>query len=165
MKPLYEIMPAFMSALESIDPADPATLEAVDDLECDLKTKLANYLMQAENLEAEANAVSAVVKRQQARIKSLNEKAAWLKAKALEAAELAGITAINTAEITAKIRKNPPSLQIYDSSLIPEEFMTWVPPSAGYFEPDKSAIKSAITKDGLIIEGASITYGSRWDIK
>ena len=113
-------------------------------------------------LDAEADAIDAAVKDMQARAKTKRNRAAQIRDYLKSSMELAGVTKIDCPHFQISIKNNPPSVDIFEASLIPVEFMRQpeAPPPA----PDKAAIKDAI-KSGAEVAGARLTQGTRIEIK
>jgi uncharacterized protein YoxC len=92
--------------------------------------------------------------------KSLEAKAerarAYLKA-AMEAAEIHSLTDKRTGT-TIKLQANPPSVQITDETLLPDE--VWRLPPAPPPEPDKKAIAERL-KAGEEVPGAALVQTTR----
>ena len=105
---------------------------------------------------AEAYAAHAAQANDKAR--SIMKRADWLKMYLLANMESCGITEISAPGICAKVKTNPPSVDVFDLSQIPEKFMRQPPPPSA--SPDKKAISSAI-KSGEEIPGARLMQSKR----
>ena len=73
-----------------------------------------------------------------------------------------GLSEATTGILTAKIRINPPSVQVQDESRIPDNFWRVIPETKA---PDKTAIKQHITTTGLDVPGCTLIRTERLEIK
>lgn len=164
---LYSITDRFLQAFEALPDSglDEATIfDTLESIEGELVEKgravAAFYL----NLEAEADAVEAMANRLKERAKAARARTEAMRSYLLTNMQRAGITEIKAEDgtFTAKIKKNPPAVEIWAPEFIPEEFMrTPEPPPPA---PSKSAIKEALAA-GTEVPGARLTQSVRLDIK
>ena len=73
-----------------------------------------------------------------------------------------GLYEATTGSLTAKVRVNPPSIQVQDESQIPGQFWRGIPETKA---PDKTAIKQHITTTGLDVPGCTLIRTERLEIK
>lgn len=115
-------------------------------------------------LEAEADAIEAAAKEMVARAKAKRNRAANIREYLKTCMEVAGVSKIGCAHFDITIKKNNPSVDVWDEKQIPAEFMRTpevvTPPAV----PDKVAIATAI-KAGRDVPGAQLAYNTRIEIK
>lgn len=138
--------------------------EAADTLEAvigQFEVKAQSVTAYALNTDAEIKAIDEHIKHWQARKKALQNQSEQIKAYLLRQMQAAGIKEIkaDNGTFTVKIAKNPPSVDVYDESLLPEHLLRVKT------EPDKTAIKAAL-KAGEDVQGARmVTDGERLAIR
>lgn len=122
---LYEISDAYLSALEQL-PGENISPEVIGDtLEGLLGTfeqkalSVAAFIL---NLESEANAVENAMLRMEHRLGSLRSRISSLRDYLCGEMERMKIDTVKNDELVAKIRANPPKVEIYDEELIPTNF-------------------------------------------
>lgn len=127
-----------------------------------LEVKAQNVAYAVKNLEATAAAIKSAEQEMATRRKAVENRASGLKEYAKTCMEIAGVTKIDCPHFALSIRSNPPSVDVFEPSLIPLKFMKQPePPPAA---PDKTAIKEAI-KAGEDVPGALLAQGTRLEIK
>jgi hypothetical protein len=100
-----------------------------------------------------------------ARRKAIEKRAEHLREYTKACMEVAGVTKIECPHFALTIKKNPPSVDVWDEKQIPIRFMrTPEPPPPPVPVPDKKAIAEAI-KNGEEVFGAMLVHGSRLEIK
>ena len=67
----------------------------------------------------------------------------------------------NDGSFTAKIKANPPAVEIAPDVILPSEFTRLIPART---EPDKTKLKDAL-KEGRAIDGVRLVQGDRLEIK
>jgi len=146
--------------------ADEQTLK--DTLEGEawpLELKAQNYGFVIRNLQATAASIKEAEEQMKARRQAIEKRAAALVERLKTGLEIAGVSKLETPHFALTIKKNPPSVDIWDERQIPAEFMrTPEPPPPPAPVPDKTAIKEAI-KAGREVPGAMLAQGTRLDIK
>lgn len=116
-------------------------------------------------LDAEADAIEAAAKEMVARAKAKRTRAANIREYLKTCMEVAGVSKIECSHFAITIKKNPPSVDVWDEKQIPEKFMRLpepLPPPVAV--PDKKAIMEAI-KAGEDVPGAQKAQGTRLEIK
>lgn len=130
-----------------------------------LEVKAQNYGFVIRNMEATAEAIKAAEKQMADRRKAIEKRAAALTERLKIGMEIAGVSKLETPHFALTIKKNPPSVEVWDEKQIPEEFMrTPEPPPPPQPVPDKAAIKDAI-KAGKEVPGAKLNQATRVEIK
>lgn len=78
--------------------------------------------------------------------------------------ERAGIEKIDCPMFSISIRKNPPAVEVDDTSALPAQFWRTPEPKPPVAAPDKAAIKAALTK-GDDVPGARLVQHTRLEVK
>lgn len=116
-------------------------------------------------LDAEAAAIEAAASDMMTRAKAKRSRAASIREYLKTCMEVAGVTKIDCPHFAISIKKNPPSVDVWDENQIPAEFMRVPePPPPPAPTPDKAAIKAAIAS-GRDVPGAQMAQGTRLEIK
>lgn len=164
MTALYQLVAQYRE-LQQIDAEEIPEEVLRDTLEAltgELEVKATNVAMFCQNLDTFAANCKEAAKRMNDRAAKIQRKADQVHSYLQAMLEAAGITKIETPEFTLAIKKNPPSLVVSESALIPDEFMVTPPAPASY--ADKQAIKAAL-KAGREIDGCRLEQGTRLEIR
>ena len=157
----YAALADKLDRLELDDQTIADTIEA-SGLVDDIQTKAQGVLMVA----AESTKYVPLIEMEIQRLKDLKATrervAAGLRDYLKSCMESAGIEKIECPLWKVSIQKNPPSVEVFDSTSIPLAYMTDPKPPAP--APDKAAIREAI-KAGKEIPGARMTQSTRLAIK
>jgi len=150
---LYQLTQNYNQALDFLTDPDneidlQTTIDTMESLEGELNDKLLNVGRFIASIEAEAEAINAISKRQNDRANALENKAGWLRNYLMSNMEHSGHTYIKAPDIALKLFKLPSSVRIIDESKIPAEF--WKEKVS--MSLDKNLIKSAGGCDGVRIE-------------
>jgi hypothetical protein len=153
---------AMVAALmESTDDAQAIadTIEA-ESYPLEVKARQAAYAPKM--LEAEADAIETAAKEMILRAKAKRTRAGHIREYLKTCMEVAGVTKIECDHFAISIKKSPPSVDVFEPSLIPMQYMHQpeTPPPA----PDKIAIKAAINA-GHDVPGAMLASGTTLVIK
>lgn len=163
---LYELANDYQRALAELPDSgfDQQTIaDTMEGLQGALVVKAQNCAAYCLNLEAEAEAVKAVAKRVSERAQVLENRAQSLRGYLYANMKRSGISEIkaNDGSFTAKIRNNPPAVEIAPDVILPTEFTRLIPAK---IEPDKTKLKDAL-KEGREIDGVKLVQGDRLEIK
>src|SRR3990167_11405266 len=163
---LYELADDYKRALIELPESgfDQQTIaDTLEGLQGALVVKGQNVAAYCLNLEAEAEAVEAVANRVAERAKTMRGRADSLRGYLYANMKKAGITEIkaNDGSFTAKLRANPPAVEIAPGVFLPVEFPRLIPART---EPDKAKLKDAI-REGRQIDGVRLVQGDRLEIK
>jgi len=162
---LYQIAAEYRQITDVLMDSDADEQTIKDTLEAEawpLELKAQNYGFVIRNMEATAAAIKEAEKQMAARRKAIEARAAHLLERLKTGMEIAGVQELSCPFFKVAMRKNPPSVEIFEPGLIPAEFMRQPePPPAA---PDKAAIKDAI-KAGGEVPGALLAQGTRLEIK
>lgn len=163
---LYELAGDYQRALVELPESglDEQTIaDTLEGLQGALVIKGQNVAAYCLNLEAEAEAVETVAKRVSERAKAMRARAESLRGYLYANMKRTGITEIkaNDGSFTAKLRTNPPAVEIAADVILPSEFIRLIPART---EPDKAKLKEAL-KEGRTIDGVRLVHGDRLEIK
>ena len=171
MSSLYEIDNAVLSAINAVySKVDPETgevldasaiedLKELDALKIDRKQKIENIACYIKNLEAEAEAIAAEVKKQNDRAKRKKTRAESLRKYVANSMIKAGETSIETARAALSFR-NSKAVDIPDESVISHKLCK----KTITYKPDKKAIREAI-ENGQRVRGAALVERQNLQIK
>ena len=149
---LYELTQNYMNLqdlLEDETIGQDLIESAMKEVGEDIEEKAQNYAVIIKNLEAEAEALEKEEKRLAARKSSLRNRNKILKDNLENSMKAIGKTKFKTNFFSFNIGKNPPSVNIDDENLIPDQYIVYT----------KSAAKKAMLDDikqGVIIPGVSL---------
>lgn len=168
MSTLYNIVDQYR-ALERLDPSEDLPAEVIRDtlegLTGELQVKATNVARYVLNIESTADAVEEAAKAMEVRAARMRDRADSIREYLRINMQAARITKIESVEFVLALKKNPPSVHIYDESAIPPDYMaTPAPPPPPVAKPDKKLIAKAI-KDGFTVPGAHLEQAERLEIK
>jgi carboxylesterase type B len=162
---LYQIAADHRRMVESLLATDNDEQTIADTIEAEsfpLEVKAQNVAYAIRTLEANAAAIKEAEKQMAERRKAMENRATHIKEYLKTCMEIAGVTKMECPHFALTIRSNPPSVEVYEPSLVPTQFMkTPEPPPPA---PDKTAIKDAI-KAGEEVPGAQLVQGKRLEIR
>lgn len=171
---LYELSSTVMSIMASIEDTQEsgeepsqALAEALADWTDDLQSKVINIAGFRESLLAEAEAIKAVAKRQQARAKALEIRAEWLEQYVVDAMRAAKITEAKSPQMLVRVKAGTGSVEIDDESLIPGEFWKVIPETkvVSAAEVRKALLAKAQNGEAPVIAGARLKFNYRLEVK
>lgn len=160
---LYELAASYRALAEQLADADLDAQTVADTIEAsgitdDIATKLQGIEMVARSAEAHETAIDAEIKRLQALKKHRQAIAKGLRDYALLNMQNAGIQKITCPLFTVSLRNNPPGVEVYESGLIPAEWMRQ--PDTPPPEPDKKRILAEL-QAGREVPGAKLKQTQR----
>lgn len=130
-----------------------------------LELKAQNYGFVIRNLESTAASIKEAEKQMADRRKAIEKRAAALIERLKTGLEIAGVSKLECPHFALTIKKNPPSVEVWDEKQIPVKFMrTPEPPPPPEAVPDKKAIMEAL-KVGEEVPGAIKAQGTRLEIR
>lgn len=155
MATLYELEDSLKLIQSMIEEGADESIfdEALENIKLDLADKLEGYAMVIKNIESDVEGYKAEEKRLSTRRKSMENKIKRMKEDMKKAMITANEEKINGERFSFTVKKNPPSLNLVDESIIPKEFLIQVEP-----EIDNAAIKERLLNEE-VIPGAEITQG------
>src|SRR5580658_3644019 len=124
---LYEIAEHYKFLLggmvnEETGEIDETVMAKLSQLTDPLETKCINITRIFKSLEAEAEAIEKERKAMAAREKALKGEVERLKDYLLDNMQKTEITEIKCPQFVIKLRKNPPSVDAYDESVLPDKY-------------------------------------------
>ena len=162
---LYEIAAQYRdmaTKLADLDLDDQTIADTLEGESGALVEKGQNVAFVVRNLGASAEAIKAAEAAMAARRKAMENRAARLRAYLLDGMRVAGIQKIDSPYFAIAIRKNPPSVDVFDADQVPADYMKVPPPPPP--APDKKLIAQAL-KDGADVPGCRLVQGERVEIK
>lgn len=170
---LYEITSTIDRIVSDLERAEEsgdqhlidALNEAMGDWSDDLNNKVVGIAAMRETLLVEAEAIKAIIKRQQARVKALECRAGWLESYAIAGMHQAKCSDINTPEMRVRISVGSGAVEITDPTKIPEKFFHTV----SSVELSKAELRAELLKmkdEGkpAEIEGAKLVFAEKLKI-
>ena len=170
---LYEITSTIEDIIKEIELAEESgdqhridlLNDAMNEWSEDLNEKVCAIAGMRENLLVESEAIKAIIKRQQARVKALETKAEWLEGYAIAGMHHAGCKDINTPEMRVRISTGTGSVEITDPTKIPEKFFHVVQS----VELSKAELREALMEmkkagDTPMIDGARLVFKEKLKI-
>ena len=169
MTSLYQLTADYRALLDTLADGDFDAATISDTIESsgivdDIQAKAQGYEYVARSLEADTPAAQAEIERLQARIASRAKSAQALRESVLTNMRGAGLDKIESSMFTFSVRKNPPSVEIADSTALPPAYWRTPEPKPPVAAPDKAAIKAAL-QAGTNVPGASLVQGVKLVIK
>lgn len=146
---LYELSSNYR-AIQEMDLDEETLRDTLDSIIGEVEPKAENIVKWIRNLKGENTAI----KEEETRLKNkriTNENK--IKALSLYLEDFlknSGLTRLKTGLFTLSIQNNPPSLEIYDATLIPDKYLIEQLPTI-----DKQAIKELL-KQGIEVPGAEL---------
>ena len=160
---LYQITTQFQhdaAKLADLDLDDATLADTLESLSGDFEEKATNTIMVSRNLGATSQAIREAAAAMLERAKAIDNRVDTLKKRVYEAMQTTGITRIECPWFVLSISNNPPSVDVFDSLQIPQDYMREIPATSA---PDKAKIKTALG-DGKDVPGARIVQGTRLKI-
>lgn len=149
---LYEITNAFPKLMEQEDMTDEVKQQIEQELTTLLQQKSQNIIGYTKNIELTIEAMKAEETRIAENRKSLENKLKKFKEYVKDCMENNNIEKIETELGTLTIAKNPPSVEILNMNVIPDEFKK----EEVTIKVDKTAIKNHFKQTGEIVAGVDI---------
>ncbi len=162
---LYELSHNYLQALAFLtDPdnelPDDVIADTLEALSCEWEDKAINVAKFMRNLEVTALAMKEAEQQMASRRKAFENRVQGLKDYLKFHLERTGITQIDSPWFRLSIQNNPPAVEVFNESLIPEAFKEQVIT----VKISKGKIKEAL-KAGQEVPGAVLTQGSRLAIR
>ena len=146
---LYELSLAFQD-VQNMD-LDPEVMkDTLDSINDAIENKAENIAKLIRNLESDVSAFKTEEDRLKTKRQSAENKVEWLKAYLEDNMKLTGKTKFKSGMFNFSIQKNPKSVNIFNESILPDEFLIPQPPKV-----DKTSLKELL-KNGVEIPGAEL---------
>lgn len=162
---LYQLSDMYLAdlkRLEDMDLDEQTMLDTLEGLSGELEVKATNVAAFCRNLEASAEAIKNAEAQMAARRKAIENRANRIKQYLKENMERTGILKIESPHFSMAIKKNPPSVVVDPSQVIPAEFYNQPPPPAPVL--DKKRVAEAL-KAGKEVPGCKLEQGTRLEIR
>lgn len=169
MTALYVLTNQYLELAEKLADGDFDAQTIADTIEAsgisdELAVKAQGIEFVARGAEAHHATIDAEIARLTA-LKAHRQKVAdGLRAYLKDNMERAGIEKIECPLFRLTIKKNPPSVELLDTSALPAEFWHTPEPKPPVAAPDKTAIKTALAA-GVVVPGARLVQGTRLEVK
>lgn len=146
---LYELSSNYR-AIQEMDLDEETLRDTLDSIVNEAEPKAENIVKWIQNLKGENTAIQEEETRLKNKRISNENKIKALTLYLQDFLKLSGLTRLKTGLFTLSIQNNPPSVKIYDATLIPEKYLKPQPPVY-----DKQTIKELL-KQGKEIPGATL---------
>lgn len=157
---LYELTANYIQIQEMIEEQDSEMLrDTLESIEGAIEEKAENIAKMIQSFNGDIEVLKAEEKRLADRRKSIENKIAGMKHYLHEQLEFAGLKKVKSATFTIGIQNNPPSVEIADESLVPEDYLVPQAPKV-----DKKSILQLL-KEGHEFEWASLKQGQSLRIR
>ena len=152
-KPLYDLVNQ-LTFLEAIEPEDEEQEKRLDEmlssLQLDINTKAVNIGKYVINLRGYIDMLKVEEERLYKKRKAIENRVEHIKSYLFKEMRKAMIMQVKGDVCTISIRQNPPSVEVTNVDLLPEEFKKIT------VEPKKKEILDLFKKDGIILTGTNI---------
>lgn len=146
---LYELSSSYR-AIQEMNLDEKTLRDTLDSIVNEAEPKAENIVKWIQNLKGENTAIHEEETRLKNKRISNENKIKALTLYLQDFLKLSGLTRLKTGLFTLSIQNNPPSVKIYDATLIPEKYLKPQPPVY-----DKQIIKELL-KQGKEIPGAEL---------
>lgn len=168
MTALYKLTNQYLALAEKLSDGDFDAATISDTIEAsgitdEIAEKAQGLEYVARGAEAHNLAIDAEIARLQALKQHRMKVAAGLRGYLLDNMQRMQIERIDCPMFSISIRKNPPSVEIFDQLILPVQFMVTPEPKPQVATPDKKAIAAAI-KAGQDVPGAKLVQGVRLNV-
>lgn len=166
MSTLYELSAQYQAALEAVEYNEVGeisieSIAALEAIEGSLDEKLINYACMSKNTSVDADKIKEAIEGMRKKEKRLRAKSEFFTGRIKMEMEQLGKQKIDSSPyFDISIKKNPPKLEIYDRTAIPESYDV----TETITSIDEAAIKQAL-KNGVEIPGAKLKQETRLEIK
>lgn len=151
---------ALFNAMANKEEWTAEDLAAIEQLDMDFETKAVGIAAYIKELSAEMLAIKDAKEQMARREKSVANRIESLKKYLLESMDLVDKKHIKHAYFDIKVKTNPPSVNIYDETIIPQDYFK----RTEVYTVDKSLIKLDIDR-GIDVPGAVLAVKQRIEIK
>jgi len=165
MTTLYLLAHEYRAAadqLADLELDDQTIADTLEGMAGELEVKATSVAMMARNLEATAAAIKDAEAQMASRRKALERRSEWLRRYLLESMQHAGIKRVECPQFALTVRDNPAAVDVFESALVPAEFMRQPEPPP--VAPDKKAIRDALAA-GTDVPGCRLTKTQRLEIR
>lgn len=162
---LYSLTEQYRSLLvladSETDIPEDVLRDTLEGLTGELTQKATNVARFVANQDAMAEAIDNAAEQMKLRSKRLRNRTAYLRQYLLVNMQAAGMQKLDTPDLVVAIKKNPPSVVVFDEAAIPADFKRTPPPAPPPVPvPDKALIRDAL-QAGTEVPGARLEQGMR----
>ncbi len=166
---LYSLTEQYRSLLvladSETDIPEDVLRDTLEGLTGELTLKAQNVGRFIANQEAMATAIEEAAEGMQKRAKRLRARTAYLRQYLLGSMQAADIPRLESPDLVIAVKKNPPSVVVFDEAAVPDTFKRTPPPAPPPKPvPDKKLIADAI-KAGQDVAGCRLEQGFRLEVK
>lgn len=163
---LYALADEYLQAIERLPEMgldEQTVADTLEGLTGNVIVKGQNVAAYILNVEAEADKIRRAAEKLVKRAGTLDARMQHLRNYLYANMERTGIHEIKALDgtFTAKIKKNPPAVEVTDPEALPAIYLRTIPEKT---EPDKAAIKTAL-QGGELVPGASLIHRTHLEIK
>ena len=165
MSNLYKLSAEVAAVKEKLEASDLDQQTIADTLEAESfdfeeKCKAVAYVIK--EFQAKEEALTCAIDEMVYRKQVMKSRITGLQAYLLNCMQLASVRKVEGIEFDIFIRKNPPSVSVYDTGLVPETF--WKIPEPAPARLDKKAILESL-KEGKTVQGCELQQTERVEIR
>lgn len=165
MSNLYNLSAEVAALKEKLEASDLDRQTIADTLEAESfdfeeKCRATAYIIK--EFQAKEDALTCAIDEMVYRKQVMKSKITGLQAYLLNCMQLASVRKVEGVEFDISIRKNPPSVSVYDTGLVPETF--WKIPEPAPARLDKKAILESL-KEGKDVPGCELSKTERIEIR
>lgn len=147
------------------DLPDDVIRDTLEGLTGAIEVKATNVAKFVRNQDALADAIEAAAKAMKERAARVRRRSDSIREYLLANMTAAGITSVESAELSLKIKKNPPAVVVDDETQVPDLYRTLPPPPPPPMPRiDKKLIAEAI-KAGDVVPGCRLIQNTRLEIR
>lgn len=165
MNNLYNLSAEVAALKEKLEASDLDPQTIADTLEAesfDFEEKCRATAYVIKEFQAKEEALTCAIDEMVYRKQVMKNRITGLKAYLLNCMQMANVRKVEGVEFDISIRKNPPSVSVYDTGLVPETF--WKIPEPAPAILDKKALLKDL-KDGKSIPGCQLEQSLRVEIR
>jgi hypothetical protein len=152
-------------ALDAEEVPEQVLRDTLEALTGDIQEKSANVAAYMRNLESAADAIDEAAQQMRLRAQKVRLRAESIKSYLLHNMRACEISRIESPYFTLAVRKNPPSVAVFDERAVPEVFKSYPAPAAAPEQRiDRKAVADAL-KAGWSVPGCKLEYGYRLEVK
>ena len=155
---------AMYNRLLDLDLDDQVLADTLEGESFAIEQKAQNCCYAMRTCEFELAAIDSEVERLMTLSTRIKKRGDNLKAYVKTCMEIAGVTRLAAGTFSLSIQNNPASVDVFEPSLIPDDYMRTPEPKPPVAVPDKKLIKQAID-DGFEVQGARLVTSTRLVIK
>lgn len=146
---IYKTLRERLTTAYDLEDDDPVLLDTLEG-ETNLHDRIAAVCREAQEVAAQADALSEIIKRNKERLTRLEKRSDYLRDQAAWAMQEAGLTKISAPDLTISVRNGKPKVVVTGDAVDPYTRTKTI------VEPDKEAIKEAL-EQGVTLDFAFLS--------